>query len=199
MVSTAGFWTKTELQQSINIRELMTILFAIQLHASRCEDSAIKIYSDNITALKYTTKDGGTSSLALQDLAIKIQELINKHRLTVQYQHVPGIMNVEADKLSRERKPFYESTIPKKVFNQIIKQWGPLAIDTFAARHNHQLPIYWSIRPDSSAAAIDAFQQRWLPRGMYLNLPWKLIPRVLRTIQAQQLQQAVLVTPWWFS
>lgn len=63
-------------------------------------------------------------------------------------------MNVEAGKLSREKKPLYESTIPKKIFNQIIKQWGPLTIDAFAARHNHQLPVYWNIRSDPSAAAM---------------------------------------------
>lgn len=54
MVTTAGFWTNEEIQQSINVRELKTILFAIQLHAKNCENSTIKIFSDNITALKYT-------------------------------------------------------------------------------------------------------------------------------------------------
>ncbi|KAG0943812.1 hypothetical protein G6F29_011592 [Rhizopus arrhizus] len=79
LVTTSGFWTQEEVQQSINVRELKTILFAIQLHARKCENSTIKIFSDNMTALKYTTKSGGTASEVLQDLAIRIQELSQQH------------------------------------------------------------------------------------------------------------------------
>jgi hypothetical protein len=65
LVTTSGFWTQEEVQQSINVRELKTILFAIQLHARKCENSTIKIFSDNMTALKYTTKSEGTASEVL--------------------------------------------------------------------------------------------------------------------------------------
>ena len=77
LVTTSGFWTWEEIQQSINVRELKTILFEIQIHAKYYANSTIKIFSDNITALKYTTKSGGTTSLQLQELAIQIQNLCN--------------------------------------------------------------------------------------------------------------------------
>ncbi|KAG1063729.1 hypothetical protein G6F41_010576 [Rhizopus arrhizus] len=80
-VSTSGFWTQQEKELSINVRELTTILFALQLHAQNAKNCSIKIFTDNITALKYVTKAGGTSSVLLQDLAIKIQEIINQHNL----------------------------------------------------------------------------------------------------------------------
>ncbi|KAG1392100.1 hypothetical protein G6F60_012229 [Rhizopus arrhizus] len=117
LIQTAGFWTPAEKEQSINVRELKTIYYALLIHSKRLKHTTIKILSDNMTALKYVTKAGGTASFALQDLAVKIQDLCNLHHLTVQYQHIPGILNVTADQLSRSKKPLYESTIPKKMFH----------------------------------------------------------------------------------
>ncbi|KAG1049828.1 hypothetical protein G6F43_007863 [Rhizopus delemar] len=81
LITASGFWNQEEKTHSVNARELKTILFAIQHHAGKCENSTIKIYSDNKTALKYTTKSGGTISMTLQDLAIQIQELCNQHNI----------------------------------------------------------------------------------------------------------------------
>lgn len=70
MITASGFWNQEGEQKSIHVRELKTILFALQHHAPKCGNSIIKIYSDNITA-----KSGGTTTIILQDLAIQIQEL----------------------------------------------------------------------------------------------------------------------------
>ncbi|KAG2236264.1 hypothetical protein INT48_008624 [Thamnidium elegans] len=105
LVQTAGFWTNEEKNDSINVRELKTIYYAILIHAKKVNNVDMKIYSDNMTALKYVTKAGGTASFALQDLAVKIQDICNLHHLTVQYQHIPGVQNVKADQLSRSKKP----------------------------------------------------------------------------------------------
>ncbi|KAG1441793.1 hypothetical protein G6F46_013242 [Rhizopus delemar] len=72
----------------------------------------------NITALKYSAKAGGTASPLLQELAIEIQEVIKTYNLTVTYSHVPGILNIKADALSRIKvtNPLYEAAIPKKWF-----------------------------------------------------------------------------------
>ncbi|KAG1253809.1 hypothetical protein G6F68_011153 [Rhizopus microsporus] len=197
LVTASGFWRPEEKLQSINVRELKTILFALQQHASKCENSTIKIYSDNRTALKYTTKSGGTTSVFLQELAVQIQELCNYHSIKVIYQHIPGVLNTQADKLSRVKQPFYESAIPKQMFNTIQQQWGRLKIDAFAARHNYQLPIYWTLTSDPAAAAVDAMKQHWLKKGMYAYPPWKMIPQVLKLIKQQRLTRVVLVTPLW--
>ncbi|KAG0905109.1 hypothetical protein G6F32_017209 [Rhizopus arrhizus] len=61
------------------------------------------------------------------------------------------------------------------MFQLINRQWGPLQVDAFAARHNRQLQQYWALNLDPEATAIDAFQQNWNIRGLYLHPPWKLI------------------------
>lgn len=97
IIQTEGFWAKEEKEDSINVRELKTIYYALLIHAKKIENVTINIYSDNMTALKYVTKAGGTASFQLQDLAVKIQDICNQNQLIVQYQHIPGIQNVKTD------------------------------------------------------------------------------------------------------
>ncbi|KAG1142990.1 hypothetical protein G6F37_012541 [Rhizopus arrhizus] len=196
-IQTYGFWTAAEKTLSINVRELMGIYFALKLHGPNFRNCTIKVLTDNKTSIKYTTKAGGTASVHLQDYAVKIQDLCNMYNLNVIYQHIKGVDNVEADQLSRTKKPLYESTIPKRFFRTIQSLWGPLDIDMFASRQNTQLPRYWSLRPDPQAMATDAFLQQWPMIGLYAYPPWKLIPPVLRLIKKKRIRRIVLVTPWW--
>ncbi|KAG1449071.1 hypothetical protein G6F56_008758 [Rhizopus delemar] len=161
-LETTGFWTEKEKATSINTRELQAIYFGLKLHARKCQGTTIRVYTDNIIALKYTIKEGGTASPLLQDLAVKIQDLCNFYQLDVQYQHIPGVENVKADQLSRQiSTPLYEASVPQHVFRKINQTMGPLKIDAFAARHNRRLQQYWSLRPDPEAINLDAFSQRW--------------------------------------
>lgn len=68
--------------------------------------------------------EGRTTSMTLQDLVIQIQELCNQHNIKVIYQHIPEILNTQAERLSRMREPLYESIIPKKMFNCMQTRWG---------------------------------------------------------------------------
>jgi hypothetical protein len=67
LMETVGHWTPEEKASSINTRELMTILFVLQLHGKKYQGKNILIYTDNITALKYAAKAGGTASITLQE------------------------------------------------------------------------------------------------------------------------------------
>ncbi|KAG1238647.1 hypothetical protein G6F68_000446 [Rhizopus microsporus] len=123
VVKRYGFWNKNEKQMSINVRELMAIWFALQAHAQRFRDQTIHIYSDNRTALKYAAKAGRTASSTLQLIALEIQDICNQHNLTVIYQHIPGVMNTEADALSRMSQLFHNYSLPRWVVKQISQEW----------------------------------------------------------------------------
>jgi hypothetical protein len=98
-LETTGSWTESEKVTSMNTRELQAIYFGLYLHAQKYKGSTIKVYTDNMTALKYTVKDGGTASALLQDSAVNIQDLCNQYQLDVQYQHISGVENAKADQL----------------------------------------------------------------------------------------------------
>ncbi|CEG80004.1 hypothetical protein RMATCC62417_14401 [Rhizopus microsporus] len=76
-------------------------------------------------------------------------------------------------------------------------RFSKFKIDAFAARQNKKPPAYWSQLPDPNAQAIDAFHQKWPNKGLYLNPPWRLIPKILRKIKEDKLKEAVLITPLW--
>ncbi|ORE19398.1 hypothetical protein BCV71DRAFT_283432, partial [Rhizopus microsporus] len=58
LITTSGFWTNEEKELSINVLELKTILFALQLHTPSAANSIINLYTDNVTALKHVGKPG---------------------------------------------------------------------------------------------------------------------------------------------
>lgn len=80
----------------------------------------------------------------------------------------------------------YERKLPRKYFEMIQQRWGRRKIDAFAARHNRQLPIFWSLNPDPEAAATDAFRQQLPLRDLYIHPPWKLIPKALQMFNNQK-------------
>jgi len=94
----------------------MTIRFALQLHKERYRNCNILVYSDNKTAIKYASKFGGTASALLQQLALDIQEICNEYNITLRVQHIAGIKNTTADRLSRQKPPVHEWTLPDDGF-----------------------------------------------------------------------------------
>ena len=62
---------------------MTAIQYALQLHLPRYTNSHILVRSDNVTAIKYAFKSGGTASVELQLLAIQIQDLCRKFGVMV--------------------------------------------------------------------------------------------------------------------
>ena len=86
-----------------------------------------------------------------------------------------------------------------EVFLQIFNRWGPLQVDLFAARHNAQLPQYFSFKPDPGAVAVDPFAQDWLNLTPYAFPPFLMVGRCLQKIREEKVEKAVIVTPLWRS
>ena len=87
--------------------------------------------------------------------------------------------------LNRIEIPFRGQLHPK-IFLKINQIWGPLTVDLFASRLAHQLPAYFSWRPDSQASATDASLQDWSGKIYFANPPWGLILKALSEISHQQ-------------
>jgi hypothetical protein len=129
-LETSGHWTPEERSQSINVRELKTILFALQLHAKSAQNSHINLFTDSITALKYVKKQGGTSSPTLQRLALQIHELLIQWNISIHYGHIPE--NTECR--SRPTEQAISSTVrtdgPEEIL-PIVERWGPRSLEAF--------------------------------------------------------------------
>ena len=84
------------------------------------------------------------------------------------------------------------------VFQALQKEVGCFSIDLFATQVNHQVPAFFSWRPESGAVATDAFDVKWDFQLAYLFPPFCMIKRCLRKIQQDQ-AHCVLITPVWKS
>ena len=82
------------------------------------------------------------------------------------------------------------------LFSQIQQVMGPLEVDLFASRLTHQLPRFYSWRPDPLAEATDAFTQDWSQFQGYANSLWCLILRTLSRIQREE-ARVLLIAPVW--
>ena len=128
-METSEHWSVAEREESINVRDLKTILFALQLYREKYKNCTIQIFSDNTTAMKYVKKNSETASAVLHKLALEIQRIKTDYNIHIQIHHIAGIKNVQADRLSRNKIPTYEWTLPRRWFNHIQRKWRELKMD----------------------------------------------------------------------
>ena len=157
---------------------------------------AVLLQLDNATAVAYINNMGGTVSSQLTDLAKKLWMWALNKDIILTAQHIPGVSNTIADMESRTVRDRSDWMLCPQIFRAIMEAFGPLDVDLFASRLTHQIPRFFSWRPDPLAEAVDAFQQDWGPLKGFANPPWCLIGIVLSQARRQQ-AQLVLVAPVW--
>ena len=138
---------------------------------------------DNVTAVTYINKLGGTHSQPLCQLAMTVWEWYLQRNVFLVAEHLPGKDNIVANRESRLTRDSCAWMLNPQVFQRIQQQMGPLQTDLFAFRLTKQLPSFFSWRPDPEAIATDAFNQNWAQTRGFANPPWCLIARCLSQIK----------------
>jgi hypothetical protein len=98
--------------------------------------------------------------------------------------------------MSRNHSVDMEWKLNTAVFTVIEDTYGPLFMDLFASRLNHQLQTYTSFLPDPNAIAVDVFSLNWNLNINYAFPPFSLIAQVLKKLEQDQ-GQLVLIAPLW--
>ena len=65
------------------------------------EGEAIQFWMDNLTAVSYISKQGGTRSHSMTKTAKKLFQMSNSLNISLQANYIPGPLNVVADMHSR--------------------------------------------------------------------------------------------------
>ena len=155
------------------------------------------VQTDNKSVISYLMKGGGRSD----SLSLKAEEVFDwcqSRSIRLRCVHLRGILNVRADRISRLYESRTEYQLRPAVFSRLHRQFGHHDVDLFAARHNRQLPRYYSLLRDSASAGQDAFQQDWgRLTNPFANPPFALISRVLRQVRRQQVPCLTLIAPAW--
>ena len=192
-----GPWSREEMRAHINFLELKAAFLALKSFVASKSHMHVLLLMDNITAISFINHKGGTHSKVLSDLALQIWTWCIHRNITVCAEHIPGIDNVGADRESRKKLGLAEWKLNKQLFVKINAKWGPLDVDLFAARHNHQIQRYFSYGPDPEAEAIDALAQNWKNLKPYAFPPFNLLGRCLKKIRQERVKVAVIIAPVW--
>ena len=152
-----GSWSLPESRLHINYLELKAVLLALKEFTDLCTGQIVLVATDNTTVVSYINKEGGMRSGPLCALLWRILTWCSQRQVTLKARHIPGRLNVIADKLSRLGQTIQtEWSLLPEVFQTLCQRWHRPQIDLFATRFNHKLPQFVSPVPDSLAVAVDA-------------------------------------------
>lgn len=198
-IITGGKWKPEEAGNHINVLELKAIHHGLRSLVPK-DKTHIKVMTDNTTALSYIKNMGGAHSQECNGEAKKIWQFCEQNNMWLYPAHIPGVLNVEADKASRKFSDDIEWELAPRLWNKLVNKWGEPTVDMFASRINNKCKKFVSWYPQPEAWQVDAFTMSWdLPNEfLYFFPPFSLAGRVLRNITTYRCK-AILITPDWQS
>ena len=118
-----GSWSVPESKLHINYLELKAVFLALQEFQDLCVDKIVLVATDNTTVVAYINKEGGMRSGPLCALLWRILTWCSQRQVTLKARHIPGRLNVIADKLSRLGQTIQtEWSLLPEVFQQICSR-----------------------------------------------------------------------------
>ena len=193
----SGLWSGPSRHLHINVLELRAVHLTLQKLVSKLTGHVVKLECDNSTAVAYINHQGGTRSWSLNQEACQLHEWALSHQIQLQAVHRPGLDNVLADFLSRNRPDPTEWSLLPSVCQKLFQMWGQPQIDLFASLQNHQLPLWFSRHPCPQALAVDALAQPWTGWSVYAFPPINLIMKTLLKVRNEEVEDVILVVPFW--
>ena len=107
-----------------------------------------------------------------------------RKQVTLKASHIPGRLNVVADKLSRLGQTIQtEWSLLPEVFQTICSRWHWPQIDLFATKFNNKLPLFMSPIPDLLASAVDALSLPWEDLDACAFPPAAILGKVVEKLQ----------------
>ena len=193
-----GIWSLPETKLHINYLELKAVFLALKSFQAICSDKIVLVATDNTTVVAYINKEGGMRSGPLCALLWRILTWCTRNQVTLKARHIPGQLNVVADKLSRLGQTIQtEWSLLPEVFQTICSRWHHPQIDLFARRFNHKLPRFVSPVPDPLAIAVDALSLTWEDLDAYAFPPAAILGKVVERLQGSSFKRFILIAPGW--
>ena len=158
----------------------------------------VLVATDNTTVVAYINKEGGMRSGPLCALLWRMLTWCTRQKVTLKARHIPGHLNVIADKLSRLGQTIQtEWSLLQEVFQEICRRWHQPQVDLFATRFNNKLPLFVSPVPDPLAIVVDALSLPWEDLDAYAFPPTAILGKVVEKLQNTPCKRIILIAPGW--
>ena len=193
-----GSWSVPESKLHINYLELKAVFLALKEFQDLCTNKIVLVATDNTMVVAYINKERGMRSGPLCALLWRILIWCSQRQVTLKARHIPGRLNVIADKLSRLGQTIQtEWSLLPEVFQKLCSKWHRPLIDLFATRFNHKLPQFVSPVPDTLAVAVDALTLPWEDLDAYAFPPTAILGKVVEKLQNSPYKRLILIAPGW--
>ena len=194
----SGTWSVPESKLHINFLELKAVLLALKRFQHLVQGKVVLIATDNTTVVAYINKEGGMRSGSLCALLWRLLCWCSLNQIVLKARHIPGRLNVIADKLSRQRQVIQtEWSLHQETFDLLCQTWHYPQVDMFATRYNCKLVQFVSPIPDPKAWSVDALTLSWEDLDMYLFPPVSLMGKVVSKLSDHWYRRAILIAPGW--
>ena len=120
-----GTWSLPESKLHINYLELKAVFLALKEFQNLCANKIVLVATDNTTVMSYINKEGGMRSGTLCALLWRILTWCTRHQVTLKARHIPGRLNVVADKLSRLGQTIQTMVPSSRGFPSYMQQVAP--------------------------------------------------------------------------
>ena len=128
----------------------------------------------------------------------RILSWCTRNQVTLRARHIPGRLNVIADKISRLGQTIQtEWSLHPEVFQAICSRWHQPQVDLFATRFNNKLPQLVSPVPDPQAWAVDALSLSWEGLDPYAFPPAAILGKVVEKLQDSPCNRLILIALGW--
>ena len=106
----------------INVLELKAAKLATMSFTLKERDTiSVHIRMDNLIALSYLMKMGGNKNQELTEISKEIWQYFLKRKITITAEYLPGSMNVEADRESRQTRDSSEWKLNPTIFMKLCQ------------------------------------------------------------------------------
>ena len=193
-----GTWSLPESKLHINHLELKAVFLALKEFRTLVCNKTVLIATDNTIVVAYINKEGGMKSGSLCALLWRILSWCTRQQVTLRARHIPGRLNVIADKLSRLGQTIQtEWSLHPAVFQAVCSRWHQPQVDLFATRFNNKLPQFVSPVPDPQAWVVDALSLSWEDLDPYAFPPAAILGKVVEKLQDYPCNRIILIAPGW--
>ncbi|MGL4249587.1 MAG: reverse transcriptase domain-containing protein, partial [Aeromonas sp.] len=190
-----GVWTGEALTWHINCLELRAVLLGLRHFLPYLRGHHVIVRTDNMAVVSHVNRQGGSRSRTLDGHARQLFLWAQGKFLSLRAVHVPGILNLAADFLSRQKLKSGEWRLNPLSVALIWERFGRADVDLFATEESSQCPLWFSLTPPAPLG-LDAFAHPWPKTKLYAFPPVKLVPAVLSRVRQSQ-TSLLLVAPFW--
>ena len=169
-----GTWSLPESKLHINHLELKAVFLALKEFRTLVFNKTVLVATDNTTVVAYINKEGGggMKSGSLCALLWRILSWCTRQQVTLRARHIPGQLNVIADKLSRLGQTIQtEWSLHPAVFQAVCSRWHQPQVDLFATRFKDLDP--------------------------YAFPPAAILGKVVEKLQDYPCNRIILIAPGW--